>query len=126
MVRKVIPVVIAVATMLAASGIATAHTVRFNSTVTIEFDAGVFSGTVSSPRAGCVPSRLVKLFSRDEGPDTLQGSDRTDQAGDWEVTGVPFSAGQTFYAKVTRRDIGGAGHDHICRGDRSPNLTLEP
>jgi hypothetical protein len=106
-------------------GIASAHTTRFNSTVTIEHDGSVFSGTVSSPRSGCVPNRLVKLYSKDEGPDTFLGSDRTDQNGEWEET-APFSAGLTYYAKVTRRDIGSAGHDHICRADRSPNLTLEP
>lgn len=31
-----------------------------------------------------------------------------------------------FYAKVIRKDVGGAGHEHICKADRSPNVRPAP
>lgn len=112
----------AIAVLALGVGLASAHTTSFNSTVTIDWN-GQFFGTVSPPRAGCVPNRLVKLFQKDAGPDTFLGSDRTDQQGDWQVN-TP-AADDLYYAKVTLKDIGGAGHDHICRADRSPDFTPE-
>jgi hypothetical protein len=77
----------AVALLAIGAGAASAHTVRFDAAVTIDYNdsAGHFFGTVSSPRAGCVPRRLVTLYRDDEGADTALGSDRTNQAGNWQV-----------------------------------------
>jgi hypothetical protein len=110
------------ATLVLGVGVAAAHTTSFNSTVTIDQSEFVFFGTVSSPRPGCVPNRLVKLFRRN--PDTLVGSDTTGQDGNWEVAAFPENA--FYYAKVTRKNIGPSGHRHICRADASPDLQGDP
>jgi hypothetical protein len=121
-------------TLLAASavlaldvGVAAAHTTSFESTVTIGVnqERKQYFGTVSSPRAGCVPDRLVKLF-RDEGqPDTLVGSDRTNETGRWRVA-TNVEPGVAYYARVTRRDIGRPGHNHICNSARSLGVIVKP
>ena len=109
-------------------GRAFAHTVHFASTVSIlvccdsdgQWD---FGGEVSSPKARCEPHRTVKLFRKRSGPDQLMGRDETDSQGGWQVEPNPSPAG-TYYARVTRKDIGGPGHDHICDPDRSPDLQV--
>jgi hypothetical protein len=93
----------AIATLALAAGVASAHTVRFESEVTIEYsaDPSTFFGTVSSPRVGCVPRRLVTLYEEAPGADTALGSDRTNQEGDWRIPeplgdgGRPDSLGST-------------------------------
>jgi hypothetical protein len=124
--RSVIPVLIAV-TLLAMSAAAQAHTVRFDSAVSIDYNdsAGAFFGTVSSPRAGCIPRRLVTLYRDDEGADTALGSDRTNQAGNWQLA-QGIAAGTPYYAKVARKDIGGAGHNHICKAAESSRIAIFP
>jgi hypothetical protein len=116
---------VALAVLAVGAGVASAHTTSFNSTVTIDYDAGFFFGTVSSPKPGCVPNRLVKLFREEGNNDTFLGSDRTDQEGDWEIASG-ISAGTPYYVKVTRKDIGGSAHDHVCKAAKSGNLAVLP
>jgi hypothetical protein len=109
-------------------GTVAAHTAHYRSRVTILVCCASdglwdFGGEVTSPHARCEPRRRVKLFRRRGGPDQLMGRDRTDSAGAWAIEPDPSPAG-TYYAKVTRKDIGPAGHDHICDPDRSPDLTV--
>jgi hypothetical protein len=115
----------AVALLAIGAGVASAHTVRFDSEVTIEYsaDPSTFFGTVSSPRVGCVPRRLVTLYEEAPGADTALGSDRTNQEGDWRIP-EPLGDGGIFYARVARRDMGGPGHDHICKAAKSDGLAI--
>jgi hypothetical protein len=124
----------AVAALATGAGVASAHTTRFDSDVSIQVGVSfptnsyVFNGDVTSPRGGCVADRRVTLF-RDEpsGADVAMGSDRSDENGSWSVS-KPISEvpGNTrYYAQVKKRDIGRPGHDHICRGARSGTIEIE-
>src|ERR671923_1920311 len=109
-------------------GQALAHTVHFASSVSITVCCATdglwdFGGEVTSPKARCEPQRTVKLFRKRSGTDQLMGRDRTNSEGAWHVEPDPSPAG-TYYARVTRKDIGGPGHDHICDPDRSPDLEV--
>jgi hypothetical protein len=109
-------------------GTASAHTVHFESTVSIRVCCASdgrwdFGGEVTSPKARCEPRRTVKLFRKRSGSDQLMGRDTTDSVGAWKVEPNPSPAG-TYYAKVTRKDIGAPGHDHICDADRSGGLEV--
>ena len=109
-------------------GTASAHTIHFESTVSIQVccdSDGLwdFAGEVTSPKARCEPRRTVKLFRKRSGPDQLMGRDRTDSVGAWHVEPNPSPAG-TYYARVARKDIGPPGHNHICDADRSGGLEV--
>jgi hypothetical protein len=129
--RRVAKLAIAGALMTVAvlgSGRAFAHTVDFASHVSITVCCATdglwdFGGEVSSPKARCEPHRTVKLFRKRSGPDQLMDRDATNSEGAWHVEPNPSPAG-TYYARVTRTDIGGPGHDHICDPARSPDLEV--
>ena len=109
-------------------GKASAHTIHFKSNVSIRVCCASdglwdFGGEVTSVKARCEPRRTVKLFRKRSGTDELMGRDETDSEGAWHVEPNPSPAG-TYYARVKRKDIGPPGHDHICDGDRSPDLTV--
>jgi hypothetical protein len=123
----------AVAVLATGAGVASAHTVRFDSDVSLQLGVNpitstyIFSGDVTSPRGGCVADRRVTLFRELDGADEATGSDRSDENGLWSVSKhtseVP--GGSFYYAQVKKRDIGPSGHDHICRGARSETMDID-
>jgi hypothetical protein len=123
------------ATLALGTGIASAHDTGFNSRVTIHWEdevtqpGGRFEGKVTSSNAGCVAQREVKLLEvigDSTEPDRLVGTLTTDSSGDWGVSVVGGDWDGTYYARVVRKDRrpASAAHDHICRGDRSPDLPV--
>jgi hypothetical protein len=121
----------AVAVLASGAGVASAHTVRFDSDVSIGHGVNpiestdLFHGEVTSPRTGCAAQRRVTVFQKLDGADQAMGSDRSNQSGAWEVSRhtseVPDG---NYYARVKARDIGPAGHNHICGGARSETIFV--
>jgi hypothetical protein len=100
--------------------VATAHTVKHDSTVTFQVkkngqDADTFEGKVNSDRARCVADRVVRIYQVADGDDVLVGQATTDTNGDYSTPTGPIAAG-TYYAvatrKVLRRD---EEHKHVCK-----------
>ena len=110
------------------AGIASAHEVHYNSNVSMVLVGTMggirAQGEVNSPKAGCEPDRLVKLFHKDGGPDTKVGKDTTNNNGEYQINMGTSPDGGTYYAKVIKRNIGSGAHDHICNGDKSPGQTI--
>jgi cysteine-rich repeat protein len=105
---------------------ASAHTVRFGGQLTVRFigETNVFKGRVRSSTEACESGRRVNVFRVTPGPDVRVASDRTDSAGRWQV--VYNAPADDYYAKATRRDIGGRRHDHICLGIRTSSFEIPP
>ncbi len=111
-----------VTAVLAVHGVAGAHNVRFDDRVTIRTNPD-FHGRVISQRAGCERQRTVKIYREEGGPDGLFASTKTDADGRWERLVSQLTG--DFYARIRRKDIGSPGHDHICKGDRSPSVHVQ-
>ena len=105
---------------------ASAHTIRFGGQLTVRFieETNVFKGRLTSSRSACESGRRVNVFRVTPGPDVRVASDRTDSVGRWQV--VYNAPTDDYYAKVGRRDIGGAGHDHICIAVRTSSFEIPP
>ena len=110
--------------------VAAAHTARYESTVTIDFQRGhgsqndIFSGRVSSEKVRCERHRRVTVRRRLAGPDQLVGTAITDRDGHWEVQqdGTPTG---TYFAKAKRKFLERtSNHKHICKPDISDDLTV--
>jgi hypothetical protein len=107
-----------------------AHDVKYRSEVVIDYGNGLpecspsscFNGVVSSSKKACVPHRRVKVFRPHPGPDAFVGRDRTDADGIWVF--VDDGAHGTYYAKVSRRNIGQGGHHHVCKRAKSSTITI--
>jgi hypothetical protein len=99
-----------------------AHTVGFNSHVTMGFQPGhreandTFFGTVISAKPLCEQHRRVAVQRSVDGPDALVGTDFTDADGRWEVQVHDAPAG-TYYARATRKVLvrSPGQHLHVCR-----------
>ena len=126
-------VVLAAATALICAGfsaVAVAHTVRFDSTVTIHKHKNAanpdsLDGRVSSDKARCVRNRTVKVKQRVSGPDVLTGTDTTDANGNWEFTFAADAPAGTYYAVATRKVLRhSAHHFHICTRAVSRDVTV--
>lgn len=105
-----------------APGIAGAHDERFDGKVTIRTNPD-FHGRVISEKGACERQRRVQIYREQSGPDGLFDTATTDADGRWERL-VSQLTGE-FYAKIRRRAVGGPGHDHICKGDRSPSVQVQ-
>jgi hypothetical protein len=106
----------AVAALALGGGVAQAHNTTFQTSVEFQTeysDGGGetgLAGRVSSPRAGCVPDRTVKVFAIfNELVDIARTSDNGAFAGVGD-----FQLARDALAKVTRKNIGRSGHRHIC------------
>ena len=121
-----------------AEGVAVAHKAAFNSQVTIRWIeyplayGGTFAGRVTSANPGCGAGRTIRVFRvvRDSSdPEVRVLKWVTNVSGGWTAltrTGSGSFTG-TYYARVLPKDLTprSAAHDHICRGDRSPNLEVK-
>ena len=77
-------------------------------------------GKVKSDKAACVGDRKVKAYKMQPGKDLKLGSATTLSSGDYSVSLVDEDYGPgRYYTKVTRRNIGTGGHEHICDADTS-------
>jgi hypothetical protein len=123
-------VIVVVAAMVVGS--ASAHTAKYGSKVKFDgFSPGckrgcvTATGRVRSGHDACEAGRRVTVFLREPGPDVNRFKGKTDAHGSWEIAVNLALTGEDYYAKVRARNIGPAGHRHICKGDRSPDVTLE-
>ena len=111
-------VVLSIIAIAAIPALAT-QVVKHDSKVTVSQKAPAFHGRVKSSARPCVQQRKVKLFrAHRHRPDTLLGTDQTNNHGKWKVIVNPLRSG-AYYAKVKRRTDGTAGTIHVCRSDRS-------
>ena len=118
------------ATVLAAVAVnAVAHDASYNSNVRIDvFDFSIpdemhVKGRVKAGSAACEKGRKVRLFLNHPkaGPQPL-GSDKTNAAGRWTIQAEPEP--HPYQARVFKTQVGGAGHKHVCKPDRSKPLVL--
>ena len=108
-------------TSLSLVAVANAHTVKHDSTVTIQLKKNgraddSFAGKVISDRARCESDRTVKIFRRDGEDAVLAGTDTTDADGNYEVMLVGEAAPGDYYAVVKRKILRrSANHLHVCK-----------
>jgi hypothetical protein len=107
--------------------VANAHTVRFDSQVTIQYhkngqDPDSFRGKVTSDKDRCEPNRTVALFRKTDGSRTLIDTDRTNADGEWEIVLAGDAPEGTYFARVRKKFLlSGPNHRHVCKPDRSPD-----
>jgi hypothetical protein len=110
-------------------GLAPAHTKKFNTRVTIHFDASPygdsFFGKVKSKKHACEKNRKVKVFRRQPGPDAqFDGSDQSDNQGDWRITNGTAAPGN-YYAKAKKKVLKNNNkHKHVCKRGRSRTISV--
>ena len=134
--RSAIAIATSVAALVITATPAAGHDRTFNSDVTLASgvvganEDTVWYGSVTSPKDACEPGRRVKFYRVNEGgPDVFLGSDRTGPTpsgpGGFSIItdGYPPPPG-TYYAKVTRKNIGPQGHHHICKAARSNSILV--
>jgi len=126
--KRGIGLVLAIGVIGLVASSAGAHDRSFNTRIEIEDVVGVtvndyrYYGEVHSPKRRCVRGRTVKILSITEDGPKLIDTDRTSRNGFW-FGGGDFRPGGTtsttaVVVRVSRRDIGPRGHDHVCRADR--------
>jgi hypothetical protein len=114
--RLVLAAAAAALTLFAVTSLAGAtQTRRWDSFVTLS-TTNPFHGHVTSVKHACEVDRKVKIFHVQAGPDGLFGTATTNNNGGYSRPATPSG---NFYAKVKRREEGGAGTIFICRSDRS-------
>jgi hypothetical protein len=79
-----------------------------------------FSGRVKSPKPGCVSGRLVKVFHKQQGPDSaISPPVETDANGHWAI-GSDTAHGR-YYAKVKPSLLG----NKVCKRTRSEIIKVD-
>jgi len=107
-------------TSLSLVAVANAHTVKHDSTVTIQLKKNgpdSFSGKVISDRTRCETDRKVKILRRVEGEDAvLVGKTTTDADGNYEFVLTGEAAPGTYFAVAKRKILRqSANHRHVCK-----------
>jgi len=121
-------------TSLSLVAVANAHTVKHDSTVTIQLKKGKgqdpdsFSGKVNSVRTRCESGRTVKIFRRADvvgEADVLVGKTTTDADGNYEFV-LPGEAAPGTYFAVAKREVlrRSANHLHVCKRATSADRTV--
>jgi hypothetical protein len=110
--------------------VAVAHTVRYDSLVSISFQRGhhgesdTFKGKVVSLKDRCERNRTVAVKRRVDGPDPVLGTDTTNKDGEWELQMASTPAG-TYYARARRKVLRrSADHLHVCKPAVSHDLKV--
>ncbi len=118
--------------LVAVAPIASAHTAKYDTTVTAKLkkggkDANTFSGVVDSAKAKCVIDREVKVYMQiDNADDALIGSDRTDDAGAWEFLPAGEPAPGTYYALAAKTVLKkNKKHRHVCKRAASDTVSVK-
>jgi hypothetical protein len=113
---------------------AAAHTVRYRTVSSFGLTASggeAALGTVSSPHAGCVKGRKVKLYQVRPGRDLQIGVDRRTGAptgsgdGYWVVP-TNLRPGRSYYAVVLAKDLAAGSHLHLCKQYRTSAVRYQP
>jgi hypothetical protein len=111
-------------------GIAGAHSVRFESTLTLEErefvspTRGTFAyrGKLRSEQDRCEPAREITLYRKTEAtPAEAVGEAVTNDRGKYSIVLFANPPGK-YFSVVSRSSYGGTGHEHVCKGDKS-NVT---
>ena len=117
------------------AGLGSAEGHRFNAPTTVEISSGGptgAAGTVTSPRAVCVPNRAVVLFRVGGGRERI-GQATTDAQGHWSVRGSlragnyqALVAGKTLPNRLASpaRKKKKKKHSHKCQGATSKIVRL--
>jgi hypothetical protein len=115
--------------VFAVAGVAAAHTVNYDATVTIHFKPGhkgsadTFSGDVTSDKASC-QRRRIRLIQKQETGNVKIATDHTDKTGAWEIQ-LPAAAPGTYFAKATKRVLRDTPkHLHVCNPASSKDITV--
>jgi len=72
---------------------------------------------------GSRDEKSKEIYREESGADGLFASTKTDAEGRWERLVSQLTG--DFYVRIRRKDIGSPGHDHICKGDRSPSVHVQ-
>jgi hypothetical protein len=99
------------------------HSARFADRVTITRNPDLH-GRVMSRRAGCVKGRTVRIYRVQSGPDGLLDTTRAGGDGRWRYLSPSLTG--DFYATIRRRTVTSARHRHVCLGDRSSPVRVQP
>ncbi len=120
-------------TSLSLVAVANAHTVKHDSTVTIQVkkngqDPDSFAGKVNSDRTRCESGRTVEIYRRADvvGEDAvLVGTTTTDADGNYEFV-LPGAAEPGTYYALAKREIlrKSANHLHVCKKATSADRTV--
>ena len=111
-------------TSLSLVAVANAHTVKHDSTVTIQLKKNgqaddSFAGKVISDRTRCESDRTVKIFRRADvvgEDDVLVGKTTTDADSKYEFVLPGEAAPGTYYAVAKRKILRqSANHLHVCK-----------
>ena len=109
-------------------GVATAHTVKHDSTITFQVkknggDPDTFEGKVSSEADKCVADREVLFYVVTPSGDEVIGETTTDADGNYSAPAYPEPG--TFYAVVTRKVLRNTEeHTHVCKKEVSPERVV--
>ena len=110
--------------------VATAHTVKYESKVTLQvkengLEDDTFEGQVLSDRGRCVAGRVVYVFREDQQGDAhLTGAGFTSDNGEYRQNEGDAKPG-TYYAVVVREVLRkSGGHTHVCEKDVSPDRVV--
>ena len=113
--------------------VATAHTVKHDSTVTFQVkfngpEADTFEGKVRSDSDRCVANRLVRIKREDANGDVESvAEDTTNADGEYSVRTGDLEPG-TYYAVVRRKALReNELHTHVCkRAASTDRVIVEP
>lgn len=115
---------LAFALLLVGAGSASAHTFSASSEISIGYEAGTFSGRVSSSESDCLGGRRVELYEVVEGgEDRLAASTSTDGQGNWSIS-LTVEDGM-FYAVAPATSESAYLHFHECGRADSDTVVIE-
>ena len=96
---------------------------EYNSSVTIRYRGGSFSGRVRSSSDRCEARRSIVVKHVKRGKDETFDNAKTDQAGTWQRRAA--RANGKFYAKVKKKTLSGRDNRTIvCKSARSRTITV--
>ena len=125
-----VAVLAAAAILAVGGGISAAHTAKYKTKVTINFQPGTYAdrffGKVKSKNPACIKKRTVKVYRQKSGPDVLFGTDTTNKKGKYLVApGKHAKSGGGYYAKAKKRVLKkNSLHKHVCRAGTSRTITV--
>lgn len=126
--------IVAMASLVFVAG-ASAHNVRFDTSVTIKYDKpnkkdpyakAAFDGSLNSAKARCEKNRTVSVYRREaNGTTTVIGSDATDLGGAWAIQPGSVAPG-TYFAQTPKKVLRkNSKHRHVCRAGVSRDLSVK-
>ncbi|MEK6252207.1 MAG: hypothetical protein AABM43_09740 [Actinomycetota bacterium] len=123
--RAASAVVVIAALALALGGIASAHTKKFPTTVTIALQGSPtgdsFAGQVKSSLKKCKQNRKVLVYRQG----ALVGQTKSDETGAWVLSlGGSFASPGKYTAVALRKKYVKPGQKHICLKGTSPEFKI--